>query len=97
MNIRTGGSPLHYALGRNSLNEDQFGWGVVPVHASFKVYGGVEDYEACMARLRAVGCVPALYCSSTYGKFSYWHVPDDKGGSDMRLYLKPRVNLRDSS
>lgn len=92
MSIVDGFSPLHGAIGA-AAHLDGRAWNAV--HASFKVPGGVDEYEACMARLGALGCTPVLHCASTYGKFSYWTVPDN--GEGIELYLKPRINLRDAS
>lgn len=91
MQIFDGFSPLHGALEASAhLDGRTFS----AVHASFKVAGQLEDYEACVARLIGVGCTPALHCTSTYGRFSYLSVPDGEG---IELYLKPRINLRDGS
>ena len=92
MQIFDGFSPLHGAL-EAAAHLDGKAWS--PVHASFKVSGGVDEYEACLGVLAAAGCTPALHCASTYGKFSYWNVPDN--GEGIELYLKPRINLRDAS
>lgn len=78
-------SPVHDAL-REALN------GFPLVHASFKALT-VFNYEVCREALAGAGYVRAQECASTYGAFGYWRRPAD----DRVLYVKPRVNLRDSN
>jgi len=79
MQIKSGVSPLHSALAP---------WGMPIAHFSFKCEN-LTDYEEVCAKMFEMGMSPAQFCDSTYGRFSYWHVPG------LGTYLKPRVNLRD--
>jgi hypothetical protein len=47
-------------------------------------------------RLRERAWEVVQKCDSTYGKFSYWKPLDADDHEDLGLYLKPRVNLRDT-
>lgn len=87
MRMGRGFSPLH--LAEVLLN----GWGAI--HASFKCQTE-EEYGAVLHRLRERSWEVAQKCDSTYGKFSYWKPFDQDNHEDLDLYLKPRVNLRDS-
>lgn len=88
MRMVRGFSPLHQAEAMAN------GWGAV--HASFKCQNE-EEYGAVTHRLRERAWEVAQKCDSTYGKFSYWKPLDgDELGDGPYLYLKPRVNLRDT-
>lgn len=81
MRLVAGESPLHDYFGRNCLD----------IHYSFKV--AASDYSLIVDRLRDGGAVEVQHCDSTYGTFSYWRVP----GFHEDIFLKPRVNKRDSA
>lgn len=83
------GSPLHDSLLRSMRAQDE---DAVVVHASFKCRD-VEHYAEAQATLRMGGYELVQRCDSTYGKFSYWRKLDATG---TWVYLKPRVNLRDT-
>lgn len=59
-------------------------------HASFKC-DTVEEYELWLRKLEQGGSELHATYENSYGKFSYWTDP-----TLGRMYLKPRVNLRDS-
>lgn len=66
------------------------------VHASYKLKDEVE-YEGEMKKLPEFGMTPVAHYRNAYGRFSYWENGDFPWGAEDRpIYLKPRVNLRDS-
>lgn len=94
MHLIDGFSPLHYSemvvMGREGFEQ-------VGIHASFKC-DDEEAYAAATHTLREAGWECAQRCLSDYGRFSYWKPldSDDWLPDGPYLYLKPRVNLRDS-
>lgn len=83
MCILSGDAPLH----RIHLSR----YGVSPIHASFKLKT-LEGYTDMCKHLATYGpgLVPIVEYENSYGRYCYF------GGDDMdRIYLKPRVNLRD--
>lgn len=88
MALLTGVSPLHSAF--NVAAED----GPVTIHLSFKTANENAYHQACQQILRFGKLPLAQSCKSTYGRFSYWPMPLNDGGS---IFLKPRVNTRDAS
>lgn len=90
MCVLSGDAPLHarhlHVHGSGSL-----------VHASWKC-GWQEMYDAEKERMRPCSFFQAEYRNS-YGMFSYWKMREDvrSRGALGPLFLKPRVNLRDSS
>ncbi len=64
--------------------------GPMPFHASFKLPDLQAYAFACDQFLRTKGFEVVQQCVSKYGVFSYWQTPFSS------VYLKPRVNLRDS-
>lgn len=86
MNICGGFSPLHAAM---ESHMDEYSPAVV--HMSFKLETMDQYEDVCVALNRAEDCEPVQTCVSTYGQFSYWNIMGRSG-----VYLKPRVNLRDS-
>jgi len=80
------GSPMHDAL------RDQFSPGEsLTVHASFKC-ADEEAYGVATNTLQRNGYEAVQRCESTYGRFSYWR----QGEQETGVFLKPRVNLRDT-
>lgn len=88
MKMMSGYSPLHGALPKPKGSQS-----CVPVHASFKV-AAEEFYAYAREDLDGMEMFEAQRCDSAYGRFSYWTRFDQ---SDAVPYLKPRVNLRDST
>lgn len=86
--VDEGLSPLHAAHGQGFRSEDP-----VVVHLSFKC-ADESEYQRILSRLANAGCTMAQSCKSDYGVFSYWKVPGL--WDEAFLYLKPRVNVRDS-
>lgn len=88
MSLLEGVSPLHAAY--QLAVEDR----PLTIHLSFKV-PNEQAYESVCKRLFEDAKLPlAQSCKSTYGRFSYWPMPLRDGTS---IFLKPRVNTRDSS
>lgn len=83
-----GVSPVHDVLWENAT-------GFPVVHASYKpMFGGsLGHYLREQKILEEDEYMNAQECRSTYGDFSYWRKP----GTPHAFYLKPRVNLRDST
>lgn len=82
MSVLGGHAPLHQA------RLEVARWSVF--HASFKCES-VEEYELWLRKLDQGGATLHANYENSYGRFSYW--------TDLtlgRMYLKPRVNLRDS-
>lgn len=82
------GSPLHDAH-LKFMERDE----VCIMHASFKC-ADEESYGVAVKSLRDNGYEAVQLCDSTYGRFSYWAPAE--GVSGPAVYLKPRVNLRDT-
>jgi hypothetical protein len=67
------------------------------VHASYKC-SDMADYEQELVRLVSAGMTPVAHYRNTYGRFSYFENPEFPWGAEDRpIYLKPRVNLRDTT
>lgn len=83
-------SPLHEAILSQMLDKRPHA-----VHLSFKVENP-DRYEAVCERLTKVqGAEVVQRCRSAYGQFSYWKI-QPLWSKSACLYLKPRVNIRDS-
>lgn len=85
MCILEGCAPLHEEALRRS------GEGCV-VHLSYKCRD-LQTYQEHVRSLWDEGRIKKAEYRNSYGMFSYW-VPT---GSELRPFLKPRVNLRDSA
>lgn len=69
----------------------------IAVHASFKCASPEEYARTFQSFEENEALALAQSCKSTYGAFSYWRM--EKEGTptcEFPLYIKPRVNLRDS-
>lgn len=87
MCITDGLSPLHNSLRHRAPDGERR---PLAVHLSFKCQDG-DFYEEMLRRLAMTAASRVVSCTSTYGIFSYWQLPE----KDHMLFLKPRVNLRD--
>lgn len=81
-----GFSPLHGSALAHAVGDD----GII-VHASFKC-ADLSDYEMMMQYMLATDMRLAQECESGYGRFCYFTDDPDT----LPVYLKPRVNLRDT-
>jgi hypothetical protein len=87
---QTGFSPLHQALWHEGKTPPWASQAELPIpHLSYKVpyLTGAQAVD----RLKDQGFIIAQACQSTYGRFWYTIKNDAK----RKIYLKPRVNLRD--
>lgn len=85
MTIGSGFSPLHSAMTRSQRDMGSV------VHASFRC-SDWEDYSQALRSMES-NAVHGQTCESKYGQFSYW-LPFS---ADKLLFLKPRINLRDTT
>lgn len=96
MRITDGCSPLHTALYWNA-HKDVPQRAPFVVHASWKC-ADEQEYQNTAARLCESPWLDlSQRCQSTYGTFSYW-LPVGEAFNEIgaRVYLKPRVNMRDA-
>lgn len=91
LRLRGGISPLHELYLNHPAAQGSAGYAPI-VHASWKV-DDEDTYTGVTRLLFEAGWVMGQGCTSAYGKFSYWRNPLDDG---PMVWLKPRVNLRDS-
>lgn len=89
MSLTSGFSPLHEAFMNKTAGFDEG----EPVHLSWKC-NSEEGYQDTIDYLHhSDDYVFAQSCRSEYGLFSYWRPM----GTDLDVFLKPRVNTRDDA
>lgn len=93
MRLESGVSPLHSVLNTQAFDRE---WRTpIVVHASFKV-PSITALGEVETLLTDNGFLLAQGCRSTYGAFAYY-APTVDNATDLQVYLKPRVNLRDQA
>lgn len=92
MQVPVGHSPVHSA--HSVLAEPYGAW----VHVSFKVPDEEAYAKACAILFETGEWLPAQICRSDYGRFTYFSPASElmQQFNLLSLYLKVRVNLRDS-
>jgi hypothetical protein len=88
---QTGFSPLHQSLWFEGRTPSWASQAELPIpHLSYKpLLSGAQEVD----RMHAQGFIIVQACQSTYGRFWYLH----KNDAARRMYIKPRVNVRDQA